>query len=318
MCLEEGTPEKRRRTIRSALLAAFIFTALIFAAIGIWGQRGGLAQGLHRMSVLILVLALLCGAISVTCTLLLWRTILRGFGAYFDIAESAQVYFISQLGKYIPGSIWPVIAQMELARRHKVERATMLTGGVLAVVLNAVVGGVLACLLLPFASPDALKVYWWLMMCVPVLIIGMHPKIVFTCMNWLLARLKRRLLVEQLSIRTELKAGAWGLLSWIFLGASVYVFVAGLGVTGIHAFAASIAAACLAVSVGILLIPLPAGVGVREVAFVVCLAPILDHTDGLLVALLLRVVLVLSDIGLGGAAALRKRFSDNSRYVTTG
>ena len=76
--------------------------------------------------------------------------------------------------------------------------------------------------------------------------------------------------------------------------------------------AASVAAACLAVSAGILFLPAPAGAGVREAAYVLCLSPVLSSGSALLVALLSRVILIVVDFGLAaGVSATRARAVDS-------
>ncbi len=301
--MSEPAAAPRSNAIRALVGGLLLLLALAFAAYAVWAERRQLSAGLHRLPVLAVAGALLCGAGAVVCTLFQWRAVLGGLGAHLDRSDSARVYFVGQLGKYVPGSVWPLLAQMELARRHRVGRKTMLTGGVLAIVVNLAVGAVLACLLLPFVSPSALHRFWWLLACVPLLIVALHPKVVLGTVNWVLTALRRETLVETLSVRAELKAAAWGLLSWALLGAHVYLLVAALGATGPRAIVASVAAGCLAVSVGILAIPVPAGAGVREVAFVLALAAVLSHADGLLVALVSRVLLVAVDVGLAAAFA---------------
>jgi uncharacterized membrane protein YbhN (UPF0104 family) len=196
---------------------------------------------------------------------------------------------------------------MELGRRHNVGRKTMLTGATLSIIVSVAVGTALACALLPFTSPAAFHRYWWLLACLPIIVIGLHPRVLLTVVNRALRLIRRDPMSERVTVRAEIHAAAWYLVSWVLLGCHVYLLISGLGVSGPKAFADATAAGCLAVSVGILLIPVPAGAGVREVAFVLSLAPVLNSSDGLLVALISRVALIVADLVLAAAAAVLAR-----------
>jgi hypothetical protein len=38
------------------------------------------------------------------------------------VPGTARILFLGQLGKYLPGSVWPVLAQMELGKTYRVPR----------------------------------------------------------------------------------------------------------------------------------------------------------------------------------------------------
>ena len=94
------------------------------------------------------------------------------------------------------------------------------------------------------------------------------------------------------------------LLSWLLLGAHAGVLVAGLGVPTATALLLGTGALALAVTVGVLVVPLPAGAGLREAALLLALAPVLATGEGLAVAVVSRVELVVVDLLLAGLAAL--------------
>lgn len=298
---------RRGPSLRSGIGALVILAALAAAGLTVYDRRDDLDRGLHQMPVIALVVAAASALASVVTTLFLWHSILRSLGADLEVKDSARVYFVGQLGKYLPGSVWPVLAQMELARRNNIRRRTMLTGSVLAVVLNLSVGAVIACVLLPFVSAEATRRFWWLLLCAPVLVAALHPTVVRRVLNRGLRLIRREPVTEFITLRAELKAAALGAASWLLLGIHIYALVVGVGVTGPRAFASAVTAACVAVAVGILLVPVPAGAGVREVAFVLVLSPVIGSTSALLVALLSRMTLIVIDVALAGAGALSGR-----------
>ena len=66
------------------------------------------------------------------------------------------MFFVSQLGRYLPGSLWPIVMQMDAGRRRGASRKTMLAANLITVtLLSLCVGLVLAALLFPFSGLPA-------------------------------------------------------------------------------------------------------------------------------------------------------------------
>lgn len=82
------------------------------------------------------------------------------------------MFFLGQLGKYLPGSVWPLMAQMELGRDHQVpERAS---GAAVGVFLLVVVGtGLLVtAAVVPLLGADAVGGFWWLPAMLPLALLA--------------------------------------------------------------------------------------------------------------------------------------------------
>jgi uncharacterized membrane protein YbhN (UPF0104 family) len=241
-------------------------------------------------------------AVYVTCEM--WRTILRGLGAPAPFRQSSKVFFVSQLGKYLPGSVWPVLAQMEYGRRTHTGRKTMLAANALTVALSLAAGLIVAAGCLPFAGAAGLHRYWWAFACLPLLLGLLHPKSVPGLLNLIFTRLGREPMDSQLSWSTVVRATGWALLSWLFFGLHLLALVNGVGVHGWHVAAASIGGFALAVSAGILFIPAPAGAGVRDAVLIAALGAVLGSGTAVAVGLVSRVVLIVVDLMLAAGFGL--------------
>src|SRR5215211_2415955 len=122
-------PPRWRGMLRLAVLAGFL-GALGWALASQWGAVRPL---LGQLSVPSLAAALAAGILA---TFLCWRAVLAGLGGRLPVAPGARVFFLGQLGKYLPGSLWPIMAQMELGRDHQVpERASGAAAGVFLLVV---------------------------------------------------------------------------------------------------------------------------------------------------------------------------------------
>ena len=95
--------------------------------------------------------ALACGLVALVFTMLVWRALMAGLGSPLSVSVASRVLFVGQLGKYLPGSVWPVLAQMELASEHKVPRACTAAASVISMCLSLLCALIVA--LLTLRSP---------------------------------------------------------------------------------------------------------------------------------------------------------------------
>jgi hypothetical protein len=115
-----GSPARRgRRHLARAAVLLGLFAFALVALARTWPQA---RPALARLSVGSLGLALLTVLAGLFTSFLGWRAVLADYGGRLPLAGGLRVFFLSQPGKYLPGSIWPAVAQMELGREYKVPR----------------------------------------------------------------------------------------------------------------------------------------------------------------------------------------------------
>ena len=304
--VDDAAPNTEHRINRTRAVVGAILLAIVFAgaAIAIYRQRDSIADTLRQLGLGPMLLSGVFGLAGVAVTFPLWREVLAGLGVRMPWVAGARVFFISQLGKYVPGSIWPVLMQMEAGRARGASRRTMLAANLITVVLACAVGLLLACALLPAYNAVALQHYWWLFLALPVLLALLHPRAMTKILDWLFGLLHRPPLGGRLQPRSEMRAVGWSLLSWAALGAQVFVLCAALGHGGFSAYVLCTGAIAFAVSAGVLLVPVPAGVGIRDVVLTLVLTAMLDSGQALAVAIASRVILIFCDVLLALAASL--------------
>lgn len=293
-----------RRHLKSAVGLVLIVLVVVLAALAIWKDRQAFSDALDTMGVGTVLLSAAFGLVGVAFTFPIWHSTLRGLNAKLPLGPAMVVFFASQLGKYLPGSVWPVVAQMEAGRRYQINRRTILTGNLFSLAINLVVGTIVACALLPASSPAALHRFWWLLLALPVLLPLMHPRVLPWVLDRVFALLGRPAVNDRLQPRAMLQAAGWGALSWAALGAHVAVLCAGLGHGGLAAYLTSTGAIALAIVVGVLFIPAPAGGGIREVALLLALSALVSQNQGLAIVIVSRLSLVAVDLVLAAAAGV--------------
>jgi hypothetical protein len=302
-----------RRRLGQIAPHLFIVLAAAAAVYAISGRRGEIASAMDQLKPLSLVAALVFGMLGTCASFMLWRQMLLGLGIDPSRSGSFRVFFVSQIGKYLPGSVWPVVAQMEFGKKVGAGRRTMLSANALSLALSVAVGLIVAAVLLPLASPSALRTFGWFFLFLPFLLALLHPRSIPGLLDWLFKRIGRPPLGQRLPWSSTVRAAGWALLSWVLLGLHLYALTSGLGMSGPRILAASIGGFALAVCVGILVVPAPAGAGIRDVVLIATLGVWMTGAQALGIGLVSRVLMIVADLLLAALAVLVSRLWRSDR-----
>jgi uncharacterized membrane protein YbhN (UPF0104 family) len=304
-----------RATVRFISANRYVRAAFVLAAVGLgvwavasrWGDvRAGLSE-LGWLTILASLLAVLAG---LAATLQIWRVLLSATGSPLPVGLAARIFFIGQLGKYLPGSMWPVLVQMELAQAAKVPRSRTATAAVLTLVASVCAGLLAALVSLPFLPTTGTRDYRWALLAIPVLLAALHPAVVNAVVARLLTLTGRAPLPRPLSAGAVLAAMGWALLSWGLLGVHVWLLAIRLGASPGRGLLLLVGGFAFAWAVGFLVVVAPAGAGVRDLLLAAILAGVLTTGAATVVALVSRVLMTVGDLILAGLAAWFAR-----RYV---
>ncbi|MQA94168.1 MAG: UPF0104 family protein [Streptosporangiales bacterium] len=241
--------------------------------------------------------------------MLAWRALLADLGSPLPLRAAIRIMFLAQLGKYLPGSVWAFVGQVELAKEYDVPRRRGGTATMLAVAVTVAVNLAVAAVCLPLTSPDAAQRWWWLLALAPVLLACLHPRVVTWAVNLALRVLRRDPLETSPSLRGTAVAVAWTLLAWVPLGLHAWFLVldASGGTTALAALPMAAGGYALAWTLGLIVIIAPAGLGVRELALTVALSPVLSPGSALIVAVVSRLVMTAADLLWAALALLLTR-----------
>ncbi|MFC1437826.1 lysylphosphatidylglycerol synthase transmembrane domain-containing protein [Streptacidiphilus sp. N1-10] len=303
-------PETEARTgwvgrVRAAMskgpMGRVVRVGFVLAAVGGGGyalasQWSQVKSGLSDLSWPTLVGALVALLVASVASMQGWRTLLAGFGSRPPLRGAAQVFFVGQLGKYLPGSVWSVVAQMDLGRAYKIPPRRSASAAALAMLVSVASGLLCTVCALPFLQGGSTGGYGWAFLAVPVILAMLHPRLLNPLLDRLLKLARRPALEHRVSGRTITLSLAWSLLYWGLVGLQIWILVVGMGVPALKALAPSIGGFAFAWSVGFLIIIAPAGAGVRDVILAAMLTPIMDVGLATAVALVSRVLTVVADL----------------------
>lgn len=295
----------RGRALLDVARGLFLVAAVGFGWWALRSRWDEVTEALAQVSPGRVVAACVAVLSGLAVTSVIWRALMSAFGHSLDPRRATALFFVGQLGKYIPGSIWSLGAQADMARRDHVPPRTTVTVGLLFLwvhVATAVsVGAVLV--EVPDGWPElgpALRVAL-----AAVGLIALAPPV--------LTRLARVLATEPLRISSRVVVGILLAMAvvWAAYGLGVALVVppgaltdaGGLGAvllpwTG--AFAVSYVA-------GVVIILAPAGVGVREGVLIALMAPAVGVPVAAASALLVRVVHTVCDFAIAAIAWLVAR-----------
>ena len=284
--------------------AIFLVTVLVLLGVTL-AQRGpGLWHQIGNLSVPVMALAFLATLGGLMCSLMVWRSLLADLGSRLSLTEAIRVMFIGQLSKYVPGSVWPLLAQAELAADRGVPRTRTAVSVLLSSAVMVWTGGLVAAVSLPFASTTSTGDYLWIMFAAPVTLVLLWPPVLNWSLRLLLRLLRRPSLYQPVTLRGLAVSTGWAMLGWTANGLMVYVLTTRLaGTDARQVLAVSIAGYALSWVAGFLFIIAPAGAGVREAILIAVVNVQTTGTVAITVALVSRGLAVVADAVAGAVAA---------------
>ena len=294
------------RTSRAGGRLSAVVLAMVLFAVAVVVSRNWAAfvHSIDKIGIGGVALSLAAAVVGLIGTYLQWRSVLIGLEVRFGLLEGARVFFVSQLGKYLPGSIWPIVMQMEAGRRRGAARSTMLAANLITVLLGMIVGLVLAGMLLPFSSPAALHRFWWALAALPLLLVLAHPKSFPFLLDRVLKVLHRAPMDVRMTGSATVTAMGWSALSWVAIGVHLAVLAAAIGTPSLGLLALCIGGMALAISAGLLVLPAPAGAGIREIVLGIVLVTVLTSGQVVAVVIASRVIFLLADLLMAGVVTL--------------
>lgn len=288
---EPTAPKPSRR----ADLLALVFV-VVAVGIAVWALRddfSSMVDALGKISWWRPIVAFAGIVLGLLATAEVWKHCLGALGSPVTSRAAREIFFPAQVGKYLPGSVWPFLAQMKFARERGVPGGMALLAGSVFLVVHAVTSVLVGALLL-VSQPALVDKFGWAGLCIPLALVVLHPKVI----NFLARKLAKRSGEEPPTLKWSglVKPMLWMLPAWLGYGVAAYVLadpftdsMVTLAVVGTGAFA-------LGWLVGLLVFLAPAGVGAREAVLILALTPLLGAPAAATVALMLRVGHTLADL----------------------
>ena len=286
--------------VARVVIAVAVVAALVWGVARNWSE---ISRDLQRVSVGALLLSVLPAAVGTWLTMLGWRVVLADLGSPLHVAPAAGVWFVGQLGKYLPGSVWTVLVQADMASHLDVPRRRTGVAGLVTIglsVLTGVLVGIPAVPLLLQRPGGASAV--WLLLALPVLGLLFWPALLNRLITLGLRVLRQPPLETALSGRAVVTAVVLYVAAWLAFGVHILVLARAVGEGGSGRLVlASLTGFGLSGALSMLTVILPAGLGAREGLLTLVLASSLPVSGATAVAIVSRFVVTLVDVAAAAA-----------------
>ncbi len=244
-----------------------------------------------------------------------WRRVLAAWDTSLDWSTAAEIWFASNLGKYVPGNVWALAAAGVMARQRGASAIAAAGSSVLVSVLNLLSG---LALVLLFASRLVQHAAVFAAVAGALVLGAMSAPILLPGVFAVVARLlKRDIVMPRIPASTIWWALVGTAVAWCAYGVAFRLFAAAvLGDSAVHGgYVLYIAAYTAAYILGFVALFAPAGLGVREAGIIEVL-PLLgltSHSDAFVVAVTSRLWLTALEVIPGVVALAAGYFRSRTR-----
>lgn len=226
-----------------------------------------------------------------------WRRVLAAWDVELGWGTAARIWFVSSLGKYIPGGLWSVAALGVMAKNRGASPVAAAGSSVIINVINLASG---LALVLVFGA--RIVPHPWLFALAAVVVVAgflVAPSI----LPWLLATVSR-VTGRTLDIGNVPRSTVWWslggtIVAWCTYGVAFHLFsIAILGRNAVHGSVVLFIAAYTAAYILGFVVPSVAGLGVREAGIVEAMSHLglASTSDAIVVALASRLWLTVLEV----------------------
>lgn len=287
------------RVLRVLVVLAIV-VAVVVATVEQWNA---VSQTFAMLSWWRLLLSGVLVLLGMAAAVKAWQQVLVHLGHPVTVPDAARCYLVGQLGKYLPGSVWAFVLQVELVRRAGVPRASGFVAVVVTAGLSTTVALLVGLLGLPAVFDVSTALGWVVVGAVPVVLVCAHPAVLTRLVDLVLRLLRRDPLPAPITARGVLTASAWLATSWVLYGVHLWVLAGSTGLWGAAGLSGCTGALALGMGAGVLAVVAPSGLGVREAVVTAALATAVGAGPALGLALASRLVFTLAEVGAGAVAA---------------
>ena len=305
---------KLKKILDSPLIRWFFLTValagLLWVIVENWGS---LTHALVTLPWYIAVASFALAVVYVFFTMWSWRVILADLGSSLNWNTSTQLFGISQIGKYIPGGVWNIVAAAEIGRDHDIPARRSVTAMTVAVLISLLSGTGIGVITVLSTSVSIQVPPWLIVLLLAILVALLMPPVLNRLIGFGFKLLKRpaperRMTFKGLGLGTLLAVIAWGI-----AGMQIWLLACGFGMRpSVSGMALSIGAYALAWVTGFLVVFVPAGTGVRESVLGLFFAGALASGGVLAVVLVSRIAMTFADLLFAVIGALLKTCNDKN------
>jgi hypothetical protein len=227
--------------------------------------------------------AVMFAAFLCVCRAFSWRWVLIGFGHRLPLAVAARIWSMSELARYLPGSVWQVIGRIYLVRPYGVSGSHCSTSQVLELTVFLLANVIVAVTCLVYfgfrrdLDGSARFWLWTAMALVPTLALLLHPRVFYGIANAAMRRLNKPPITTRLSGSAMIGLLVWAVLGLMWQSLAVWLITSDVLDLDLSKWWVVAGAYSLSWCAGFLAVWAPGGIGVREVVFMAIMLAVLPQ-----------------------------------------
>ncbi len=228
-----------------------------------------------------------------------WSFLASALGLRAGVVDGGRGYFLSLLGRYVPGKIGLALVRIETYRKYPPEKVVLATGiellcAVSAALLLALAGSVDS----PVPLPSLYR--WSSLAGILILAVILSPPVLTRATSLLMRVTGRKTSAELPPYHFILAFIAFYIIPGLLHGLGLFVLLDSMSGVGGGSYLAITGAYYAASLGGLIAIFAPGGLGVREGLLFLILPLVVPREDAVLAALLMRLVTLASELTLAG------------------
>ncbi len=281
-------------------VAQWIFAAavLFFAGRSLAGQWSKVESRLTHIQFGWEWILAATALVLVTYALLIegWRRVLEAWDSHLPFNVAARIWFLSNLGKYVPGNIWSLTAMGVMAKKRGLSAIAAAGSSVIMQTVSLATGTAIVLVTGAKLLGQPLLVGVAVLLLVALLLSA--PRFLPPLARWVGSLIGRDIAPPTVPATSIWTAAVASALSWLFYGVAFQLFVRGLLGAAPGELSSYIAVYTAAYILGFISPIAPAGLGVREftlAAFMVQLG-LANEADAALVAIAARLWLTIVEL----------------------
>jgi hypothetical protein len=260
---------------------------------------------------------LLSIAFALQILTLLWliqifKGILKKTGSSVSYLRLFKVWFISGLGKYLPGKVWQVLGMIFLLEKEGVSKKHAFSSVVLGQTLSVISGLLISVLFLGadlysqfFSRKPGLMVAEVILTLV-ILVFLCYPKVLEKMVNLGLGILKKEKISIDITVKDVIIYLLSYSLSWLLFGLAFLIFIKAMAQASFNMYPTLTGSFAFSLNIGFLALFAPGGIGVREGILVLLLETYFPAPVAILISILSRLWISLVELSCFLIALLLK------------
>ncbi|KPK71334.1 hypothetical protein AMJ71_06525 [candidate division TA06 bacterium SM1_40] len=226
-----------------------------------------------------------------------WWLLLRGMGERLPLGKAFRIWYVSNLGRYVPGKIWQIVGRVELAKDLGVARSTSAASVVYETGL-IITSGIIVFGVATVASRDAtpFSSVWPIFLVLPFGIVLAHPRVLSAVTNVVLRKVRKPEITLDVGLRWAASVLALYGILWIIQGAGFFFLVRSLTAVSFRWLPQLVGVFAAAWIAGFLSFITPGGLGVREGVMTFLLSLYLPPSISAVVSILSRIWITVGEV----------------------